>query len=276
MSLSLNSFFHEPKEEGRSYAYLRIAFGLTAVLWLISLHPFLDLFYGSSGLCPPERFAFSATTVSVLWWVTLAACAAVVFGVAFRWPAVAAFLGVAYFFRTPCRPDNYGDQIFASLAFLMMFCPRGPGRVSPWLHKTLRLYAGTLYLVPLLYRLGGEQWWNGTAAWTAFADPSTSRVWLLLSRNPWVVPGWVYKAVTYGALSYEGSFPFLIWVRRLRLPMVILGILSHIGMGIVLDLGLFPLQMIVVLIGCLDDGSISWRASPSPREQRPPASVGSP
>jgi hypothetical protein len=290
MPLSLNRFFHEPGETGRSYAYLRIAFGVTAVLWLVSLHPFLDLFYGAGSLCPPERFGISSTAVSLIWWVTLAASLTAASGFLYRPSALIQFLGLAFFFRTPCRPDNYGDQIFASLAFLMMFCPRGPGEVSPWLHKTLRFYAGTLYLVPILYRLGGSQWWDGTAAWTAFADPSTSRIWQLLSRNPWIFPGWFYKAVTYGALAYEGSFPFLIWVRRLRLPLVIAGVFSHLGMGLVLDLGLFPLQMIVVLIGCLDDtkraipkgtagadtrfAPTSLRASPSPRRTR--VSVGSP
>jgi hypothetical protein len=136
----------------------------------------------------------------------------------------------------------------------MMFCPNGKTDARPWLHRTLRLYAGTLYLVPFLYRIGGEQWWAGTAAWTALADPSTSRVWQALSRNPWGVPTWVYAAITYGSLIFEGLFPFLVWIRRLRLPMVAIGIVFHIAMGIVLDLGLFPLQMIVVLIGCWDDG----------------------
>ncbi|HEX5037274.1 MAG TPA: HTTM domain-containing protein [bacterium] len=264
--MSLNTFFHEPRDGGRTYVWLRIAFGLTAVLWLLSLHPFLGFFYGAEGLCPPERFALPAWAVTAAWWGTLAA---VVFAAAGRFycpSSVVQFLGIVFFFRTPCRPDNYGDQIFASLAFLMMFLPRSPGDASPWLHKTLRLYAGTLYLVPLLYRLGGAQWWDGTAAWTALADPSTSRVWLLLSRNPWSLPDWVYAAITYASLAFEGLFPFLIWIRRLRLPIVIAGVIFHVAMGSVLDLGLFPLQMIVVLIGCLDDGSIS----------RARASAGSP
>jgi hypothetical protein len=85
------------------------------------------------------------------------------------------------------------------------------------------------------------------------------------------VPTWGYAVITYASLAYEGLFPFLIWVKRLRLPMVAIGIVFHIVMGSVLDLGLFPLQMIVVLIGCLDDDSISWRA-----RRRPRASLGSP
>src|SRR5262249_2147089 len=159
------------------------------------------------------------------WWLGIAAAAWAAFGKFARPALVILFPVVAFFFRTPCRPDNYGDQIFASLAFLMMFCPLKKGDASPWLHRTLRLYAGTFYLTPLFYRLGGVQWWNGTAAWTALADPSTSRVWQLLSRNPWGIPTWALFAITYGSLAYEGLFPILIWARRLRLPMVIIGIL---------------------------------------------------
>jgi hypothetical protein len=283
--VSLNRFFHEPRDGGRTYVWLRLAFGLTAILWLLSLHPFLDLFYGAEGLCPPERFAFPAWAVTAIWWITLAAAAASTAGRLYRPSSVIQFLGIVFFFRTPCRPDNYGDQIFASTSFLMMFLPSTREGASPWLHKTLRLYAGTLYLVPLLYRIGGEHWWDGTAAWRALADPSTSRIWQLLSRNPWALPTWIYAAITYGSLVYEGLFPLLVWLRKLRFPMVVIGILFHVAMGTALDLGLFPLQMIVVLIGCLDDDCVratrrvaptSWRASPSPRERRLRASPESP
>lgn len=259
--------------DGRAYVLLRFAFGLTAFLWLLSTHPFLDLFYGAEGLCPPERFAFSPAIVTLIWWVGLAACLFTMFGWSARPALVLLFPCLLFFFKTPCRPDNYGDQIFVSLAFLMMFCPTGRRdglclplravasdvpREAAWLHKTLRLYAGTIYLMPVIHRWDGDQWWNGTALWTILADPSTSRVWQLLSRDPWMIPTWAFTAVTYGSLAFESLFPFLVWVRRLRLPIVIFGLLFHIGMGALLDLGLFPLQMMVVLIGCLEDGDIIW------------------
>lgn len=276
--MSLNRFFHEPRENGLAYGFLRIVFGTTAVLWLISLYPFLGLFFGAEGVCPLSSLSLSPAMVTGLWWIGLTTALLMTAGLFIRPVSILLFASLAFFFRTPCRPDNYGDQIFVSLAFLMMFCPsRDPlsldarlfGRrtngASPWLHKVLRLYVGTLYLAPVFRRLWGIHWWDGTASWIALADPSTSRVWEFLSRNPFDVPTWVFFAITYSSLAYEGLFPFLIWFRRLRLPLVIAGIVFHTAMGLVMDLGLFPLQMMTILIGCLDDRSIWLRAAVTER-----------
>lgn len=274
--MPVTRFFHEPPTDGRAYGLLRIAFGLVAVLSLLTVRPFLGLFYGSGAVCPSDWPAFlgSPSAVSAVWGLGIAAALLITAGAFVRAASILAYLALAFFFLTPCRPDNYGDQILVATAFLMIFAPgRDPwsldarwfGRrdtFSPWLHKTLRLFAGTLYLVPVLIRLGGEQWWNGTAAWAALADPSTSRVWQALSRDPWLLPVWAYAAITYGSLAFEALFPFLVWIRRFRPFLVGAGIVFHLGMGILLDLGLFPFQMAVVLIGCLDFRPFESRARP--------------
>jgi hypothetical protein len=260
--LRLTRFFHEPKTDGRAYGLLRIVFGLVAVLSLLAVRPFLDVFYGSGAVCPQDFPAFlgSPWAVRAVWGLGIIAALLMTAGVLVRVVSVPVYLVLAFFFLTPCRPDNYGDQILVSTAFLMMFCPSGKKDVSPWLHKTFRLFVGTLYLVPVLIRLGGEKWWDGTAAWSALADPSTSRVWEALSRDPWLLPVWAYAAITYVSLAFEALFPFLIWVKRLRTPLVVAGLVFHAGMGILLDLGLFPLQMAVVLVGCLDFRPVENRA----------------
>jgi len=233
-----------------SYRWLRLFFGAVAVLQLLTAFPFRDLFYGTEALCPAQTFILPTSGVVALWVTGLAAAMCVIWGRFYRVASVILYLVLIYFFRTPCRPDNFGDHIFAGLAFLMMFACLPSG--SAWLHQTLRLYAGTLYLVPVLYRLGGEQWWNGTAVWTALADPTTSRIWESLSRDPWGIPTWLIYGATWGAMAFEGLFPFLIWVRRLRVPLVVTGVIFHAVMALVLDLGLFPLQMAAVLVGCLE------------------------
>ncbi len=254
----MTRFFHEPKTDGRAYGVLRIAFGLTAILSLLTIRPFLGLFYGSDAVCPLEflaewsAFLGSTAAVRTVWWIGLAAALLMAAGVFVRVVSILTYLALAFFFLTPCRPDNYGDQILVATAFLMMFCPSRGRDSSPWLHKTLRLFAGTLYLVPVLIRFSGEKWWDGTAAWSVLADPSTSRVWQALSRDPWTLPVWAYAAITYVSMAFEASFPFLVWIRKLRPYAVAAGLLFHLGMGILLDLGLFPFQMAVVLIGCLD------------------------
>ncbi len=275
MLVNLNRFFHEPRETGRAYRRLRIAYGLTALISLGALRPLLNSFFGTESYCPLPgdgwlfwsaklQFSFfnlwgSAAAVKTVWWLAVANSLAVLFGLGIR-QVLRSFLILEHlflstFFLSGCHPGNFGDQIFVSLSFLMMFLPlkSEKGLYSPWLRKTLILYLGTLYLVPVLARIPGAHWWDGTASWMALADPMNSRIWRSLVKDPEVLPAWGYYGMTYASLAFEGLFPFLIWIRRLRTSLVAAGILFHAAMGALMDLGLFPLQMGVLLIACLDD-----------------------
>lgn len=273
--LNPNRFFHEPLETGRAYRRLRIAYGLTALISLWALCPLLDSFFGDGSYCPlpgdgrlfwSAKFQFSffnlwgsAAAVRTIWWLAVANSLAVGLGLGIppvlRFFLVLEHLFLSTFFLSGCHPGNFGDQIFVSLSFLMMFLPLKPekGLYSPWLRKTLILYLGTLYLIPVLARIPGAHWWDGTASWMALADPMNSRIWSWLMKDSEAIPAWGYYAMTYASLAFEGLFPFLIWIKRFRTPLVAAGLLFHAAMGALLDLGLFPLQMAVLLIACLDD-----------------------
>lgn len=280
--MSLIRILHEPKGGGLTYGLVRIVFGITSIAWLLSLYPLLSFFYGDQGVCSlggEPRFPFSLfqvwgspTAVQVIWWVAVVNSLLVIAGLGIRLSMILQYLFLSTFFLTPCRPDNYGDQIFVSLSFLMIFFPsRDPlsldamifgkrEEFSPWLRRVMMITLATLYLVPILARLGGEHWWGGTAAWIALADPASSRVWQWIAKDPEGFPRWFSYLITYLSLAYEVGFPFLIWVKRLRIPLVITGLVLHLMSGLVLDLGLIPLQMAVLLIACLDDDALKGLA----------------
>ena len=273
--MPLISFFHEPRERGRTYGLIRIAFGITSLLWLLSLHPLLSFFYGADGLCPlssGDSLPFSLfqlwdspVAVTVVWWCAVFNALLVTTGLGVRGAVIFQYLFLSTFFLTPCRPDNYGDQVFVSLSFLMIFFPsRDPlsldakifgkrEEFSPWLRRVMMITLSTLYFVPVLARLGGDHWWEGTAAWFVLANPADSRVWTWLAKDPEALPRWGSYLITYLWLDYEALFPFLIWVKKLRNPLVIVGLVFHLALGLVLDLGLVPLQMAVLFLACLDD-----------------------
>jgi hypothetical protein len=169
-------------------------------------------------------------------------------------PRMLHFVLVASLFLSGCGTDNYGDQIYASTCFLLIFLPDPkPLDPSPWLQRTIFLFLATLYWTPIFYRLEGIHWWDGTAIWIALADPTTSRIWTWLSYNPERWPAWVYQAATYLSLTYEIGFPFLIWFKPLRNYLVVFGLIFHAAMAVPLDLGLFPFQMAVLLLACWKD-----------------------
>ncbi len=246
---------------------LRWSYTAVSLLYLWSIRPFLDLFYGPAAVCPSP--VTSLPGVSSIWWLAAVNSLVLGYGKGIRVTTVVQFLCLAFFALSSCRATNYGDQIFASTAFLLMFLPSND-QDNPWLRRTLMLFLCTLYATPLVVRLHGHHWWDGTASWIALADPSISRVWrLLVDQDPQRLPAWWFYAMTYAALAYEGLFPVLIWFKKLRLPLVIAGLIFHAAMGMLLDLGMFPFEMAILLVACLEPTSTpapaSDRATPAPR-----------
>ncbi len=236
----------------RAYFLMRVSAGLVGAMYFATYWPLRYLIF--DGVCPASeaRWLFSFPEFAPL---------LLGFGF-FNSLLVASGRGGAYFrivhfalvgslFRSNCGTDNYGDQIYAATCFLLIFLP-DPKRLdpSPWLQRTVFLFLATLYWTPFFYRLDGVHWWNGTAVWVALADPTTSRIWTWLSYEPQKWPAWAYQAATYLSLAYEIGFPLLIWVRPLRNPLIVFGLIFHVAMAVLLDLGLFPLQMAVLLLAC--------------------------
>ena len=73
----------------------------------------------------------------------------------------------------------------------------------------------------------------------------------------WPVPRWllsrpVVMSLTYGTLVLELSLGTLIWIRELRHPLVVLGILLHLGLDYALNLQLFGCLMVICLLLFVD------------------------
>jgi len=270
---ALLHFFHGEPEPGVLYGVLRLFYGCISLLYLLSLLPLRHLFYGRESLCPlgqSGQLSFfylfdSPLAVNVLFGMALVNSVLVLFGYRLRIILVLQFLFLSSLFLSPCHADNYGDQIFVSTAFLLMFLPSTPAwpwqarrrakepYSSPWLRQTLRLFLCTLYVSSVLPRWYGVHWWDGSALWIALIDPLTSRLWSQLASQQANLPAWPFLIGTWGAIGFEALFPFLIWIKRLRTPLVIMGLLFHLGMGVLMDLGLFPLQMALLLVASLDE-----------------------
>lgn len=56
---------------------------------------------------------------------------------------------------------------------------------------------GTLYLVPVLCRLQGSAWLDGTASWIALVDPTTSRVASFMASTGRLTPTSLLYLITY-------------------------------------------------------------------------------
>ncbi|CDR29228.1 HTTM domain-containing protein [Staphylococcus schweitzeri] len=99
-----------------------------------------------------------------------------------------------------------------------------------------------VYFVSALYQVNGEKWFNGTALYyitqvDIFSNPNLD---FLLTNNDIVM-----SVLTYFSVIIKIAFPFLIFNKNIKLVIVLLIIMFHIGIGIFMGLVTFALTMIL-------------------------------
>src|SRR5262249_28183267 len=95
--------------------------------------------------------------------------------------------------------------------------------------RLLQLHLCIIYLVSGLSKLQGSPWWNGTATWTTMAIyeycPMQIGTYDALLRFL-CAHRWLWETFMTGSVAFtlftEIGFPFLVWNRKMRWPMMTL------------------------------------------------------
>jgi hypothetical protein len=180
----------------------------------------------------------------------------------------------ALWFLTRCfidrNPDlrNKGDDVLQLAIFFMALSPcgaalsldawrlrrqglvAGPVLVKPWSLRLIQLQLCLIYCSAGLVKLKGTQWGHGSfwegewfkGSW--WDGRSMHYVMNLTERGHWSycqlpLPFWITAPMSYLAVWWESLFPLLVlnrWTRRLALT---LGVLFHLGISVVMEVGFF-------------------------------------
>jgi hypothetical protein len=128
--------------------------------------------------------------------------------------------------------------------------PAALARPSVMANVTLRLiqvHLCVVYLFAGLGKLQGDTWWNGQAIWGAVANYEYQTIdltWLAAHMG-------LVNLITYGALFWEVTYPFLIWPKLTRPIWLIMAVLVHAGIGLAMGMITFGLIMIIANVAFL-------------------------
>lgn len=177
------------------------------------------------------------------------------------WAAVAWMLSVSVM-NLDYYLHNGGDRIRTILLFYLMLCPcgaawsvtnwwrrerqphNGPSFVAPWALRLIFLQMVAIYFMNGVYKLFGSGWQAGDSLYYVMHDISWSRWPADWTPMPFVV----MKALTWLVLGWELGFPLLVFIPSTRKATLWLGVLFHIGTGVSMQLGPFPLYALCLYL----------------------------
>lgn len=89
-------------------------------------------------------------------------------------------------------------------------------------------------------KLKGASWWDGTALWSVLINSQ-----MVIANMEWLryFP-WAVVFFTFVTILFEIYFPVLVWVKKLKVPLLLIGISFHMGIGVLMGLWGFALVML--------------------------------
>jgi hypothetical protein len=271
-----NHFWFESRSDStlRSLGLFRICFGSVMLVFYLTRIPDLAFFYGEDGIMPLSHLSsldFLAwhptifTWLADLWAIQLfhalfcLALLTLTLGLFTRASAIAVyFLQLMFLNRNVSvmfGVDTIGTFFFLYLCFadsgarysLDEKRGKGPRQHSALSHiawRLMQLQVCIIYAYSGLEKLKGSRWWDGSALWDVLSIGNMQR-WDLsfVAHFPILLAGAVYVL-----LLWELYFSALIWVPRLRLPMLAFGVFLHIGIFVFMNLPSFGFMMMAMYV----------------------------
>lgn len=250
MIAAWNRFFHEPADP-RIPALLRVGYASVVLINLVAWFPYLEMWYGETGVLPRDLASLRTFQWSLLLHVPrgllpLQICLGIfavqtvclLLGVASRFSAASVFVWLVSFHNRNQLILDGEDDVLRILGFLLIFMPlaevwsvdawrRGDqtkvsgaaassyqSRCSPWAVRMLQFVMVLIMFATGIWKLTGAPWRDGTALYyVARIDDLFGRfpVPHYLFDTPWTV-----RAMTWSVLYVELAIPFLIWVPKAR------------------------------------------------------------
>jgi hypothetical protein len=261
-------FWFEPQQTS-SLALFRIAFGLLATGWTVSLIPYLFDFYGPAGILPrwPSDgqgnwsllgISNSSVLLVTVFAATLAAAVATTLGFCTRIATVFLWVGIVSFTHRDVFATNSGDGVVRALALFLMLAPAGaalsidrfreaPGNFwrfplrAPWALRLVQIQISVGYLSAVWHKSHNALWSNGTAVSYALRMQDIHR----LATPAFVTHSAVLiNLMTFGTMAVEFSLGVLVWNRAARPYVLVLGVLLHLSIDSSILVGFFSYAML--------------------------------
>ena len=208
-------------------------------------------------------------TLDVLFAIFMIAALCLTLGFCTRLSAIIVFLGLISIDARNSLIFTGADNVMRVEAFLLMFSQCGKALSldlllkrklkgepiwapvkpeNPWALRLLQVQIALVYWAAYSVKICGTTWINGTAVYY---------ITHIIEENKYAIPylydhRWTCQILGYLTLIGEFSLCILIWIKELRLPIIIMGIVMHLFFDYTLIIPQFQTIMIVSLMSFIE------------------------
>jgi hypothetical protein len=214
--------------------------------------------------------------IAAFFWIFLGFALLLTAGVWARLSSVAVFLCLTSMDQRNLLILHGGDTFLRVAGFFLMFAPAGAAfsvdrliRVrrglegplikprAPWAQRMIQFELSFMYLMAFWWKMKGHTWLNGTALYYVLHLHSIARFPVPL----WIQSPVILRAGGWFTLALEFSLGTLLWFRRFRYPLLLLGLLFHLCIEYALNLPMFSWDVIIGYILFVDPSDLDhwWR-----------------
>lgn len=268
-------FFEEKPTEG--IALFRIMwFGLLLAYYLFDSGNVSD-FYGPQGIISFETaksafpfphlnifymFHGNEEVVQTLFVLLILSLITSMLGLFSRYSMTVAFVLMTSFHQRNIWMLSSAEVLMRTISLYLIFSPCGhtlsfdsllgrhfdefkrPRNWSIWSLRLIQIQLSVVYLWTAWHKLKGEDWLDGTAVYYATRLESMTNLTI-----PFLMDSMTFlRLATWGTLLLEFALGSLIWVKQFRKPVIIAGVLFHLGIELIMSIPFFELIMISLLI----------------------------
>lgn len=253
--------FNHPFSEAKQVGYLRWGIFLFCLINSIQNLMILDYSWGVNKFSPPlEQTGFSSQLINildhggeglaiVLICVQLLCLGGAIFMKYKRILTLFGYLATASLVNSTYLLNSGGHHLILLILFFLIFINENDNKAHSWLNAVnrgamaaIKLQVCFVYFISALYKLYGEAWMDGSAIWQSLMINE----YTLPVLQDWF-PGnnFFLTFVNYLLLTFQLLFPILIWFRKTRKWMILIGLFLHFFIAFGLGLFNFGLAMMV-------------------------------
>ncbi|MDQ2649157.1 MAG: HTTM domain-containing protein [Actinomycetota bacterium] len=277
---------------------IRIGWGAAAATWATTLLPDVNPWMTEGELRYPDNLAEGSWNIlDVVEWkhAPLVACLLLIvtgitsmIGLKTRLSTAVAALCMLSLQRTSPLVFNSGDLLLRQVGIAVALAPCGlllsvdaalarrrggpaPSLLrAPWAQRFLQMNLALGYLLSAWAKARGTTWHDGTAVQRALRIVDVQR---------FEAPSWfieqddLLNLLTWGTLAFEACFLVLVWNRRAKPWLLLVGIGLHVGIDLMFDVGFFTHALLLSYIAFLSpqtsDRILAWIEARLPWRGRP-------